>query len=192
MKVSQLRDLTRKYAAGSIGRDEYLAQRTRLIDGIVSGEVEIQYRELNNSVRAAATGRNTRWYRSGSLLLLALLLLAVVTYFLVEEPETPPLTASSAVTAVTDPRTESFAQFLQNTDWTEPSLTQLESQWNEMSTFEQENVRRSSIYRRLKNATAQRIREQEALVAAGETEALLRVARLRDFAQRLGFEKAPQ
>lgn len=191
MKVSQLRDLTRKYAAGGISRDEYLAQRTRLIDGMVSGEVEIRYRDIT----APAAGVNrpsmgSRWYRSSSALLLVLLVLALVVYFVVDRPQPTP-SASSAVAPAVDPRDMLFVEFLQNQDWAEPSLAQMESQWNEMSGFEQENARRSSVYRRLKNATAQRIREQEALVAAGETEALLQVARLRDFAQRLGFEKAP-
>lgn len=192
MKISQLRDLTRRYAAGGIEREEYLAQRSRLIDGMVAGEIEIRHRELNASAetRTVDRARHRYWYGSGTLLLLALLVLAVVTYFLVEQPEPPPPVLSDVPT-VNSPG-ESFVVFLQKTDWNEPSLAELESQWIATPTFEQENVRRSSIYRRLKNATAQRIREQEALVAAGETEALLKVARLRNFAQRLGFEKAPQ
>jgi type IV secretory pathway VirB4 component len=68
------------------------------------------------------------------------------------------------------------------------SLAQLETDWKQASAFHQEGARRSAGFRRLKNETLQRMREQEALVTAGEPEALLQIARLRNFAQAMGFD----
>lgn len=187
MKASQLRDLTRRYATGNLSREQYLAERGRLIDGIVAGEIDIRYRDLeptDSPARKAASHRH--WlFAGGSIMLVGLLLIALLAYFLGDGPTVdrkPP-----AVDAI-DPGTALLRQFLQSDDWSESAVQQLEQDWNELTPFHQESARRSADYRRLKHETARRIREQEALLAAGQMEALLQATRLQQFAERIGVQ----
>ncbi len=186
MKASQLRDLTRRYAAGKLDREEYLAERAQLIDGIVAGNIEIRYRVLEPAEAGArAPVAQKQWlFAGGSIMLVGLLLVALLTYFLDDHaaPE-PPAIAE----AVVDPGVDLLRQFLKADDWSNSAVQQLENDWGALTPFHQESARRSANYRRLKHETVQRIHEQEALLATGEMEALLQATRLREFAERLNM-----
>ncbi|MBW3567961.1 MAG: hypothetical protein KY410_08415, partial [Proteobacteria bacterium] len=83
MKASQLRDLTRRYANGGMTRDAYVAERTRLIDDVVGGEVQLQYRSIETPKTTSFTRAARRWWIvGGTLLLVGMLLVAVAAYFL--------------------------------------------------------------------------------------------------------------
>lgn len=187
MKASQLRDLTRRYAAGLLGRDEYLDERKRLIDAIVAGTAEIKYRDLDRaSGIKKATRRPPWWITAGTLMLVGLLLAAIAAYFL--DPTSNQEQKPEAVNvAPPNPAVHLLTGFLNQGNWTLESLESLESQWQDLSAFQQESARRSAYYRQLKHETGQRITEQEALLAAGEMDALLLAGRLREFAERMGF-----
>lgn len=192
MKVSQLRDLTRRYAAGRLAREDYLAERTRLIDGIVAGEIDIHYRELEPAQSARARSSQAQWLVTGGIMMLVgLLLIALLAYFIDEGGATTRPTGDTPGSAAHTPGIGALEQFMRARDWSDASLQELEADWNALSAFQRENARRSAAYRRLKHETAQRIVEQEALLAAGKMEALLKVTRLRAFAERLGIPVEP-
>lgn len=189
MKVSQLRDLTRKYAAGKIGREEYLDQRKRLIDGIVAGEIEIRYREIEPPAPPKRNaGQKKWWYAGGTVMLVGLLLIALLAHFFDDGAQRADADRAAAAASPADPGAELLREFLRSADWSDASLTAMEQEWNALTAFQRESARRSSWYRRVKHETSQRIREQEALLAAGEMEALLRAGRLREFAETLGIQ----
>lgn len=187
MKASQLRDLTRKYAAGNLARDAYVVERARLIEGIVRGDIEIVYRNLDPStITTPRSGSLRHWLLvSGSAMLVGLLLVALLVYFL--DDSTHEITGTVAMDPVMEPGVELLQRFLDGGDWSEASVRKLEDDWTKLTAFEQESARRSPGYRRLKHETTRRILEQEALLATGEMEAFLQVTRLRTFAERLGI-----
>jgi len=187
MKSSQLRDLTRKYAAGGLDRDEYIAERKRLIDGVVAGELDLRYRDVGPAAPVDWHASRRRWWIvGGTLMLVGMLLVAVVAYFLDPDGSNKdPVTAVSPVPA--DPGADLLHDFVRQGQWTQASLDALESDWQKLTPFQQESARRSSFYRHMKHETSQRILEQEALLATGEVDALLLVARLREFADKVGF-----
>lgn len=189
MKASQLRDLTRKYAAGNLGRDEYVTARARLIDGIVRGDIEIVYRDLDPASRTANTtaGQKHWLLAGGSIMLIGLLLVALLVYFLDDNTPRTPAAGGAAADVVKEPGVELLQHFLDAGDWSEASVQRLEDDWTKLTAFERESARRSAGYRRLKYETTRRIREQEALLAAGQMEALLLATRLQAFAERLGI-----
>lgn len=188
MKASQLRDLTRKYASGGIAREEYAAERNRLIDGIVSGEIELRYRSLEPASKATRDNNGRlRWLvMGGSLLLVGMLLVAVMTYFM-ESGSQRTATEATPPPSAPEPGTRLLREFVQSGQWSAEALKSLEANWRQLTPFQQESARRSPVYRQLKHETHQRIIEQEALLAAGEMDALLLAGRLREFAGKLGF-----
>lgn len=188
MKASQLRDLTRRYAAGVLARDEYVAERKRLIDGIVSGEIELRYRSLEPAHEHGSGGGRKRWLViGGSLMLIGMLLVAVLAYFLDDSAGKNNRETKPSAAVASDPGTDLLREFVRAGHWSNSSLQLLENNWQQLTPFQQESARRSAAYRQLKHETNQRIIEQEALMAAGEMDALLLAGRLREFAGRLGF-----
>ncbi len=189
MKASQLRDLTRKYAGGKLSREEYLAERTRLIDGVVTGEITLSYRELGAGAPREAPPQRHWLLTGGSIMLVGLLLIALLAYFIGEDTQVAAGNKAAAVPPVAEnPGALRLDAFMSAGDWSEASLARLETDWRSLSAFHQENARRSAAFQRLKYETSQRITEQEALLAAGKMEALLQVARLREFAEQLGIQ----
>lgn len=188
MKASQLRDLTRKYAAGGLAREEYLAERKRLIDGVVSGEIALRYRNLEpaGKTHSGNTGRKRWWVTGGLILLVGMLLLAVMSYF-VEGGTRQAATQVVPPPNAPEPGTELLRKFVRAGQWSNDALEAMEADWQQLTPFQQESARRSPAYRQLKHETNQRLAEQEALLAAGEMDALLLAGRLREFAGRLGF-----
>lgn len=186
MKASQLRDLTREFAGGKMDRQAYVAERTRLIDGIVSGEIPIRYRELEPAAASPARPISQRWLGLAAASLVGLLLVALVAHY-VGSPAPDAAANQPASVPNQNPGVELLATFNGNDDWSEASLSAFEAEWNGLTAFQQENARRSADFRQLRHQTSQRIREQEALLAAGEMEALMKAVRLREFGERMGF-----
>ena len=190
MKASQLRDLTRKYAAGGLSRDDYVAERTRLLDGIASGSIEIRYRELDPAAKPAARLSQKKWWIvGGTLMLVGLLMIALLSYFLGDGSRSRESTQQPArsVGAAADPGAELVRKFVQDSQWSEGSLQAFEAEWRKLTPFQQESARRSPSWRQLRHETTRRVIEQEALLATGEMDALLVAGRLRAFAEHLGF-----
>lgn len=189
MKVSQLRDLTRKYANGQLGREEYLAERERLIGGVVAGQIELHYRELTPVPQHGAPAQKHWLFIGGSIMLVGLLLIALLAYFVDDGPTRSQAATANGPAAVENPGAKRLSAFMSAGDWSEDSLARLERDWQGLSAFQRQNARRSATFQRLKYETSQRITEQEALLAAGEMEALLYAARLREFADRMGIPR---
>lgn len=188
MKVSQLRDLTRKFASGGLSEDEYRRERGKLIDGIVNGDIQPRYRELHPedlAKRPAGTNQRRGLGIAAALVLVALLLAAVLVQFMSPEEDSTASAASENVVQP-EPGVELLKTFLEQDAWDDNSLEAMESQWSALTGFEREAARNSHWYRRLKAQTESRIREYEAL-AIDNPQALLQAARLRMFAERLNF-----
>lgn len=197
MKASQLRDLSRKYASGGISREDYLQERRRLIDAITRGEVELEYHELDpngvNAQKADTSRRPGRTLLAAAGLLLVLVV-AFTTHFLsgngnAESRDADEAMAAGEVPAQSvNPAIETLRSFSTADDWSEASLSALENDWANYSAAQREEAQESIAYRRLAREVQARIREHEALVAAGgDPDALMRAARLRMFAERIGF-----
>lgn len=191
MKASQLRDLGRKHAAGKIDRDDYVVERRKLIDAITRGDVDLEYRELDppGSGGNSARSRPSRTALAAAGLIVVLLV-AFAAHFLagngnaVESTESTPQAATA-----TNPAVELLQEFAAADDWSDPTLESVETRWSELAEEDRERARQSVAYRRLVREVQTRIREHEALVSAGGSpDALMRAARLRMFAERLGFD----
>lgn len=189
MKASQLRDLTRKYAAGGLAREDYVAERKRLIEGVVSGEIELRHRNLEPAIKAnGGNSERKRWLvLGGSILLVGMLLVAVLAYFVGDNTGREAAGTKAAPVSALEPGSDLLREFVQAGQWSNEALDSLEAKWQQLTAFQQESARRSTAYRQLKHETNQRIIEQEALLAAGEMDALLMAGRLREFAGKLGF-----
>lgn len=194
MKASQLRDLARRFAAGKIGREEYEAERRQMIDGIVSGQIEIRYRELYPAKPHASRSsvKRKQWLvLGGGATLLALLLAAFAAHF---QQSPTAADAQSAQTSAREPGVDVLEKFLAADDWSEPALNSFEQNWQALNEFQREAARRNHLHRRLKTETDKRIREYEALMAIDSgtehADALLKAARLRAFSERLGLHTA--
>lgn len=191
MKASQLRDLTRKYASGSMNREAYLAERKRLIDAVTSGEEKLRYRELDPPssppARSGASGSRAKYAVAGLILVLAI---AFAAHFLSNNGDQAPAKPAAAQQDLPPPNPviEDLKEFNAGDDWSDASLDALAASWAEASDSDREAARSSLPYRRLKREVETRIREHEALVAAGgDPDSLLRAARLRMFSEQLGF-----
>ena len=196
MKASQLRDLSRKYASGGISREEYLKERRHLIDAITRGELDLKYHELDpngiNAVRGNGKKRPRRTLLAAASLLLVLVV-AFATHFLsgngnghsrnADSEPAEPIPVQSVNPAVT-----ALQEFHAADDWSNDSLAALERQWSDYSDEHRDAAKQSIAYRRLVREVQARIREHEALVnAGGDPDLLMRAARLRMFAERIGF-----
>lgn len=188
MKASQLRDLSRKYASGGITRDDYLAKRRELIDAITRGDTELKYRELDppGSSRQPGSSKPSRTFLAAGGLLLVLLI-AFAAHFLSGNGE-PQVTAADTEPEKANPAIELLAAFESEDDWSDESLARVEAQWQALSQADRDMAKESLPYRRIAREVQTRIREHEALVSAGGSpDALMRAARLRTFAERLGI-----
>lgn len=187
MKVSQLRDLTRKYASGGLKREAYLKERQRLIDAITAGEETPRYREIDTQPvdRARKMRVPANRTRLAASALLLVLVIAFLTHFLTDT--TPgPVDPSTQQSPNTNPAIVLLQSFNDRDDWSEPTLRKLETEWQATTPSAREVARSSVAYRRLKREVNARIREQEALITTGdEPDALMQAARLRMFAERL-------
>lgn len=187
MKVSQLRDLTRKYASGGLEREAYLKERRRLIDAITAGEEKPRYREIDT--QPADQARKSRLPANRTRLAASTLLLVLVVAFLAHfltgtasDPVEPPARQNTS----TNPAVSLLQSFNDTDDWSESTLRELETEWQATAPSAREAARASVAYRRLKREVDARIREQEALITTGdEPDALMQAARLRMLAERL-------
>lgn len=189
MKVSQLRDLTRKYASGRISREEYLAERKRMLDAITSGEETARYRELEPDTGADGERRlpRSRTLIAASLLIF-LLLVAFATHLLSNGPAEDTRSSADSAPAPENPAIVLIREFNDQDDWSANALSALENDWNKLSAAQRTTARNSVPYRRLRREVDARIREHEALVASGgDPNALMKAARLRMFVERMGF-----
>lgn len=195
MKASQLRDLSRKYASGKMSRENYLAERRRLIEAITRGEMELTYRELDPLSGGNHSSRGSRPSRTmiAAAGLLLVLLVAFTTHFLsgngnkVENDTSSPTTRTQEDN-FTQAAVDALENFAATDDWSDTALAQLESRWKGFTDAERSAARDTVVFRRLSREVQARIREHEALVAAGgNPDALMRAARLRMFAEKLGL-----
>ncbi|MDX1454272.1 MAG: hypothetical protein R3217_02340 [Gammaproteobacteria bacterium] len=182
MKVSQLRDLTRKFASGGMPEEDYRRERGKLIDAIVNGDVSIKYRDIRPTNRPQATPKVDR--RKLIMLSVGVLLIAMLAISLLIQLTSQPAEEPAEIVIKEQPGVELLRGFVEADRWDEPTLENLESNWQELTGFERETARQSLWYRRLKSQAESRIKEYEAL---GTPEGLMQAARLRVFAERMDF-----
>lgn len=188
MRASPLRELARRYAAGNLRREDYLAQRSQLIRAYVSGRQAIAYRDARPVVLVRQRALNG-WLialAAGVPLLLALLIWLALP---ARPPDAPTGTNAAAQQRADATGEKLIAGFLNEGDWSESRLQAFELDWMELTPFQRETARRSPWYRRLDAAVHRKLGELDALQALQEDpRARLREIRLRDFARRMGIE----
>src|SRR5690606_7176621 len=115
-------------------------------------------------------------------LLLGLLLAAIGGYVPARPDASAPRpgAAGNGATLLVQP-------FLAGGDVSEAAPSAFEQAWRRADAFQQVGPRRTATWRAVRVETLRRLREQEALAAAGDREALLAAGRLRMFAERVGI-----
>lgn len=163
MHASPLRQLVRRYAAGNMSRDDYLAQRRSLINAYAGGK-HIDY----HSHRPIVLIRGPYWLRP--LVFAAIGLMIIFIGVLLWLPDTPSREPSTATTT-SQPAAKSGAgaqllsKFLSTQDWSPTNMEKFQRDWLALSEFERERARDSLWHRRLVAKTQQKLREIEALQA---------------------------
>jgi hypothetical protein len=166
MKPSRIRELARRYAAGEISLDEYRAQRRKLIDGVTSGLLKLEYGEVSV---VHAKHANLRWF-SG----IAMLLFATGIGIFVRIEHTHRIERPTIQTRILpDSGPVLVRNFIESNDWSDASLMQFLQHWTVLSSHEQQAAYHSYLFPRLLSQLHQQIASQQAVVdlAAGDKHA---------------------
>lgn len=184
MKVSPLRDLTRKFAAGGMDEQAFRSERRALIDGIVAGRIPLEYRDISGKPAGSAKGPNRRKpVLVAGMIGLPVLLVTALLLQLLNAPE-PVESPAPVVVAETNPGIEMIREMLKENEWDESGLAEMETTWSSLSAFQRETARRSNWHKRIVDETETRIRDYE-MFAADDPENLRRALRLKLFLEKL-------
>ncbi|GMQ75579.1 MAG: hypothetical protein BMS9Abin01_0832 [Gammaproteobacteria bacterium] len=169
MNKSQLRRLAREYATGRLGHDEYLEQRSELIDAIVAGEIAIESSADSTADFAAARPRD-RGIRSTPLPLIigAGVVIAVIWAFLASRETIVPGAVDQTASRQARGKPVSVArvlveEFLATRDWSRESVTGFRDNWNALTPNEQAAARAAPWFRRLAETLREEINAHKAL-----------------------------
>jgi hypothetical protein len=187
MKPSRIRELARRYAAGEISLDEYRAQRRKLIDGVTTGLLKLEYGE----VTVVHGKRHDRQWFLG----IAVLLMATGFGIFVWIEHTHRVNQPAAqINTLPESGPTLVRSFIETNDWSDASLMQFLQRWTALSSREQQAAYHSYLFPRLLSQLHQQIASQQAVVdlAAGNklaTEtAASHLAHLQQLSATLGSE----
>jgi len=157
MKPSRIRDLARRYAAGELSLDEYHAQRRKLIDGVTSGVLKLEYGEASVS---HAKQSHLRWF-SG----IALVIMAIGIGIFLWAEHTHKFNQRIAQTRVVPETGPALVRtFMETNDWSDASLVQFLQHWKALSAHVQKAAYHSYLFPRLLSQLREQIVTQEAVV----------------------------
>ena len=157
MKPSPIRDLARHYAAGELSFDEYRARRRKLVDGITSGLLNLEYGELS----PAGHKRSYILWTSATVLLavsVAIGALAWKQHTLTSVPQ------NTARQSAPDTGPALLHAFISGNDWSDASLRQFLQHWKALSPSEQKAAYNSYLFPRLTAQLREQIASQKAVV----------------------------
>ncbi len=166
MKPSRIRALARRYAAGEISLDEYRAQRRKLIDGVTTGLLKLEYGEVS-VVHNRQT--NLRWF-AGIALLLAATGIGIFIWVEHSHRVDKPI---AQISTLPDSGPALVQSFIETNDWSDASLMQFLQRWKVLSPREQKAAYHSYLFPRLLSQLHEQIASQQAVVdlAAGDKHA---------------------
>jgi hypothetical protein len=169
MNKSQLRRLAREYATARLEHDEYLAQRSELIDSIVAGEIAIESSADSTADLAAARPRDPGIRGTPLPLIIgAGVVIAVIWAFLASRETIVPGAGDQAASRQVPGKTVSAArilveEFLATRDWSRESVVGFRDNWNALTPNEQAAARAAPWFRRLAEALREEINAHKAL-----------------------------
>jgi SPOR domain len=195
MNKSQLRRLAREYATGRLEHDQYLEQRSELIDAIVAGEIAIESSADSTADFAAARPRD-RGIRGRPLPLIigAGVVVAVIWAFLASRGTIVPGAGDQTAGRQVPAKPVSVArvlveEFLATRDWSRESVAEFRDNWNALTPNEQAAARAAPWFRRLAEALREEINAHKALAEFdGSGLASTTGKRLEGFGEFLGID----
>ena len=169
MNKSQLRRLAREYATGRLEHDEYLEQRSELIDAIVAGEIAIES-SADSTVEFAAAHPRDHGIRGSRLPLIigAGVVIAVVWAFLASRESIAPGAGDQGASRQVPGKPMPVArvlveEFLATRDWSRESVAEFRDNWNALTPNEQAAARAAPWFRRLAETLREEINAHKAL-----------------------------
>lgn len=169
MNRSQVRRLAREYATGRLEYDDYVRERSELIDGIESGTIVIESTTESTTDLTAARSLDQTIRNTPLRLIIGIcVLIAVVWAFLLPSETTSPGRADGTTDTGIPGKRESTARtlvekFLVTRDWSGQSLAEFRDNWNALTPNEQAEARASLWFRRLAEALREEINAHKAL-----------------------------
>lgn len=194
MAYSQLRELARHFAAGRLPREEYLRQRSALLDDMVAGKVQPDYRDIvapkasTPPMPIIDVGDDEPEVRRIPIILGAVALVAAVGaggyWYLRLQTAPPPAVVAAA------PVAESVTlvrNFVRAGDFSVTANEAFLGAWMAMDDAGRAAARSDKSWTRLQSALRAAIRDQRSMATADSTgHAGVQAARLEEFAQTIG------
>jgi hypothetical protein len=157
MKPSAIRDLARRYAAGELGLDEYRAQRRKLIDGVIAGNLKLEYGESSASRRKQP---RLLWI---SAVIPAVLAIGIGTFmWIAHSHET--IRGNTQVRVEPESGPTLIRSFLETNNWSDANLNLFLQHWNKLPSHEKKAARLSFLFPRLQSQLQEQIVSQQAVV----------------------------
>lgn len=157
MKPSPIRELARRYATGELSLEEYRAQRHKLIDGVTSGQLNLEYGEIS-----VARHKRPYWLWASAIVLL-IAGLVIGTFALKWH-----MHASGRQFAKTQNTHASgkavLQAFITSNDWSDASLVEFLQRWKALPPREQKAAYNSYLFPRLIAQLREQIASQKAVV----------------------------
>lgn len=208
MQKSQLRRLALDHARGELSHDDYVRERSELIDAIAGGNLAIE-REVPRPASSTAVetiaskptlvAEATPQQGGGSLVYIVIgaIVLATVVYLIwpiIDSPSTPIVDRTPEKAKVPAPPAIPASQrlvqnFVDENNWNESSTTSFREQWQALSETERNEARVAPWFLTLTTALRQEINARRALAGLSGGEAdRVEGQRLVAFAGALGIE----
>ena len=208
MQKSQLRRLALDHARGELSHDDYVRERSELIDAIAGGNLAIE-REVPRPASSTAVetivskptlvAEATPQQGGGSLVYIVIgaIVLATVVYLIwpiINSPSTPIVVRTPEKATVPAPPAIPASQrlvqnFVDENNWNESSTTSFREQWQALSETERNEARVAPWFLTLTTALRQEINARRALAGLSGGEAdRVEGQRLVAFAGALGIE----
>ncbi|MDE2234550.1 MAG: hypothetical protein KGL13_08110 [Gammaproteobacteria bacterium] len=187
MKPSPIRELARHYASGELSFDEYRARRRKLVDGIASGLLNLEYGELSSAGRK----RPYLLWSSAAMLLAISLAIGALAW---KRHSRATITQNTVRQTIPDSGPALLHAFMSGNDWSDASLLQFLQRWKALSPSEQEAAYNSYLFPRLTAQLREQIASQKAVVDldAGDLnqtdQAATHLAHLQQLATLLGMK----
>ncbi len=157
MKPSPIRELARRYAIGELSLEEYRAQRRKLIDGVTSGTLNLEYGEIS----VARQKRPYLWWSAAIALLFTGLIIGGFAWkwhmHASGQQSTRPENTLATGPAV-------LQTFITSNDWSDASLVEFLQNWKALPAREQNAAQNSYLFPRLAAQLREQIASQKAVV----------------------------
>lgn len=163
MHASPLRQLAKRYAAGNLGREDYLNQRRALLNAYSNGKT-IDYR-THRPIVLVRGRRRLRPLIFSTVFFIAIISIVGAWWLSPFTGNDKPGTDAKQTTKQLTAGEQLLRELLADNDWSQRRLQVFKENWGNLSNFERETARRSLWYRRLVAKTQKELQEIKALQA---------------------------